>query len=161
MYACLVSYILYSVAVSVSFNQSTYIANENDGSVQAVLFISKSVESNITIEVITNDSTATGKHIEPINNVLHISNDITGGGVDYNSGPYNVTFPAGETSVSFSITINNDTVLEDNETFNLNIAENSLPENVTLGVIYLAKVIILSDGEYAVNHLFKTANAGQ
>ena len=161
MNACLVSYILYFVVVSVSFNQSTYIANENDGSVQAVLFLSKSVASDITIEVRTNDNTATGEHIEPISNVLHISNDITGGGVDYNSGPYNVTFPAGEFSVSFSITINNDTVLEDNETFNLIITESSLPGSIILGEIYLAKVIILSDGKYAVNHLFKTANAGQ
>ena len=62
-----------------------------------------------------------------------------------------MTFPAGESSVSFSITINNDTVLEDNETFNLNITESSLPGNIILGEIYLAKVIILSDGKYAVN----------
>ena len=55
-------------------------------------------------------------------------------------------FPAGESSVSFNITINNDTVLEDNETFNLNITESSLPGNIILGEIYLAKVIILSDG---------------
>ena len=74
------------------------------------------------------------------------SNNITGGGVDYNSGPYNVTFPVGVTSVIFNITINNDTVLEYNETFNLIIMENSLPKNITRGKIYLAKVIILNDG---------------
>ena len=57
-----------------------------------------------------------------------------------------MTFAAGETSVSFNITINNDAVLEYNETFNLIIIEDSLPKNVTRGKTYLAKVIILNDG---------------
>ena len=77
---------------------------------------------------------------------LIISNYITGGGVDYNSGPYNVTFTAGVSSVSFNVTINNDSVLEYNETFNLTIINGSLPENYTLGEIYLAKVTILNGG---------------
>ena len=41
--------------------------------------------------------------------------------MDYNSGPYNVTFPAGSTNASFDIVINNDIVSEDNETFNISI----------------------------------------
>ena len=56
-----------------------------------------------------------------------------------------MTFPAGVSSVSFNITINNDTLLENNETFNLIIGD-SLPENMTLGEIYLTKVTILNDG---------------
>ena len=50
----------------------------------------------------------------------------TGGGDDYHSGPYNVTFPAGVTSVSFNVMINNDNILEGNETFVLVIANSSL-----------------------------------
>ena len=46
--------------------------------------------------------------------------------MDYNSGPYNVTFPAGVTSVSFDVTIINDNVLGDNETFLLTIVNLSL-----------------------------------
>ena len=52
---------LYSLVVSVSFNQSTYIANENDGSVQAVLVLNNSVVTDITIQVRTNNNTATGE----------------------------------------------------------------------------------------------------
>ena len=78
---------------------------------------------------------------------LIISNDnFTGGGVDYNSGPYNVIFPAGVTSVSFNITINNDNVLEYNETFNLTIINGSLPKNFIVGEIYITEVTILTDG---------------
>ena len=84
--------------------------------------------------------------------MICISN-ITGGGVDYNSGPYNVTFPARANIAAFNIIINNDDVLEYNETFNLTIIESSLPGNIILGKIYLAKVTILNDGssgKYAI-----------
>ena len=132
--------------MTVSFNQSTYIVNENERLVQALLVLNKSIASNVTVEVITNDNTTIGEHIEPINNVLHISNDITGG-VDYSSGPYNVTFPAGVTSVLLNITINNDTVLEYNETFNLIITEESLPKYVILGEINITEVTIMNGGD--------------
>ena len=65
-----------------------------------------------------------------------------------------MTFPAGEINVSFNITINNDTVLEYNETFNLIIIKDSRPENIILGKIDITEVTIVNDGgsgEYAVN----------
>ena len=43
------------------------------------------------------------------------------GGVDYNSGPYNITFSAGMTSSSLAIMINDDSVFEDNKNFSLTI----------------------------------------
>ena len=46
---------------------------------------------------------------------------IIGGGVDYNSGPYNVTFPPGSTTVSFDIVINDDGIFENYEVFNISI----------------------------------------
>ena len=50
------------------------------------------------------------------------------GGVDYDSGPYNVTIPAGMREASFDISINNDIiVLEGNENFSLVIISSSLP----------------------------------
>ena len=76
----------------------------------------------------------------------YIYYNITGRGFDYNSGPYNVTFPAGVTTVSFNITIINDDVSEDHETFNLIIAEDSLPKSVTLGNPYLTAVRIINVG---------------
>ena len=44
-----------------------------------------------------------------------------GGGIDYNSGPYNVTFPAGSTIATFSTQIIDDGVLENDETFSFTI----------------------------------------
>ena len=55
-----------------------------------------------------------------------INNNYLGGGIDYNSELYNVTFPAGVTSVSFDVMINDDNILEGNETFILTIANSSL-----------------------------------
>ena len=56
-----------------------------------------------------------------------------GGGVDYSSGPYTVQFDVGVTNVPLAVLINNDVILEDNETFIVNINEFSLPTSVTVG----------------------------
>jgi len=53
--------------------------------------------------------------------------------VDYNSGPYPVTFPVGVTSVTFGIPITDDNILEGNENFTLTIDQSSLPTNVNRG----------------------------
>ena len=84
----------------------------------------------------------------------HYAYLLTGGGVDYISVLYNVTFPAGVTSVSFNVTIINDSMLETIETFNLTIVGDSLPTNVTLGIIDQTTVTIVNDGgsrKYAIN----------
>ena len=41
--------------------------------------------------------------------------------MDYDSGPYNVTFPAGATNSTFNITIHDDDIPESSETFMLAI----------------------------------------
>ena len=61
-----------TVAVSVSFNQSTYMINENDGLVQPVLVLNNSVATDITLQVVTNDITATGECINIIINNMFI-----------------------------------------------------------------------------------------
>ena len=61
---------IFSVATSISFNQSTYIVNENDRLVQVVLVLNKTVASNITVRVRTDDNTATGKHAKSIHKTL-------------------------------------------------------------------------------------------
>ena len=61
---------------------------------------------------------------------VNSSNNVTGGGVDYDSGSYIVRFPAGVTSVPFGVPINNDNILESNEQFQLHIVPNSLPDRV-------------------------------
>ena len=52
--------------------------------------------------------------------------------MDYNSGPYTVQFNVGVTNSSFNVMINNDNVLENDETFNLNINTSSLPSGVAI-----------------------------
>ena len=58
---------------------------------------------------------------------------IAGGGVDYTSGPYIVTFPPGVTITSFDVPINDDNILEIDENFILTINSSSLPDNVING----------------------------
>ena len=53
--------------------------------------------------------------------------------MDYDSGPYIVTFPAGVTSAQFKVPINNDDIFEEEERFELNIDSSSLPSGVTVG----------------------------
>ena len=52
--------------------------------------------------------------------------------MDYGSGPYTVTFPAGVTSVPFNVSINDDMIFEGNENFTLTINSSSLPTGGTV-----------------------------
>ena len=65
--------------------------------------------------------------------------------MDYSSGPYNITFSIGQTHASFHITIHNDSILENNETFTLNINVSSLPSNVMVGDPGETTVTIVDD----------------
>ena len=76
---------------------------------------------------------------------VNSSNNVTGGGVDYDSGIYNVVFPAGETSVPFDVPINDDDIYEGNEDFDLTIIRNTLPAGVTRGNPDSATVTIRDD----------------
>ena len=51
------------IAITVSFSQSTYSVNEGDGVVQPVLVLSNPSSADITVQVRSNDNTATGKAI--------------------------------------------------------------------------------------------------
>ena len=62
-------------------------------------------------------------------------------GVDYNSGPYNVTFPIGSTNASFDIAIIDDGVLEDDEMFNISIT--SITNGHIVGTPAVATVTII------------------
>jgi len=55
------------------------------------------------------------------------------GGVDYTAGPYYVTFPAGDTSLSFDVPITDDNLFESDESLQLSIVRRSLPNGVTRG----------------------------
>ena len=68
------------------------------------------------------------------------------GGSDYNAVyNYDVTIPAGETTVSFNYQIYDDNVIEGYETFYLYI-QSSLPhDNIHLGNVNRTKVTIVDD----------------
>ena len=74
-----------------------------------------------------------------------LTSDITGGGIDYNSGPYAVKFSAGQTSVPFDIFIIDDDILEGNEIFNLTIKDTLLPNRVIVASPHKATVTIVDN----------------
>jgi len=65
--------------------------------------------------------------------------------MDYYSGPYPVTFPAGVTSVTFDIPMWDDNILEGNENFMLTIDQSSLPTGVSPGDPDETAVTIVDD----------------
>ncbi|XP_065913825.1 sodium/calcium exchanger 2-like [Dysidea avara] len=94
---------------NVRFRKTIYRIGEGSGEVSIELTLSSSLSTDITVQIKSNDITATG------------------GGVDYDSGTYNVTFSAGSTVATFTIPITNDNTTEQDETFKLTILEDSLP----------------------------------
>ena len=74
---------------------------------------------------------------------------LIGANEDYSSGPYHIFFPAGMTEAVFNISMNDDDILEEIETFNIIINPSSLPNNVKIGAVDEAVVTILdNDGEF-------------
>ena len=65
--------------------------------------------------------------------------------MDYDSGPFPVTIPAGQTTATFDVPINDDNILEGNENFTLTINEPSLPTGVTRGDRGQAAVTIMDN----------------
>ena len=76
---------------------------------------------------------------------VNSSNNVTGGGVDYDSGPYSVTFTAGDTTASVNVSINDDNILENVEDFMVTIMTGPLPVGVTRGNPGSATVNILDN----------------
>ena len=76
---------------------------------------------------------------------INKSNTIIDGGVDYDSGIYTVTIPAGQTSVPFDVPINDDDIFEGNEDFDLTIIRTTLPDGVTRGNPGNASVTIVDN----------------
>ena len=89
--------------------------------------------------------------------VIIIINIIVKNIADYISGPYNVTFPAGVTRVSFNIVLNDDGITEGREAFNLTISE-MLHPNVTFGSIHQAVVSIVDDASKLLLYNKNTCN---
>jgi len=52
----------HSTVITVTFDQSTYIVNEDDGPAQPVLVFSNPSSANITVQVISSDRAAIGEY---------------------------------------------------------------------------------------------------
>ena len=71
-----------------------------------------------------------------------------GEGIDYGSGPYTVTFVAGQTSAAFNVPITDDNYYEGNENFVVTINSSSLLSRVTPDNPHQTTVTIVdNDGE--------------
>ena len=64
---------------------------------------------------------------------------------DFEPGPFNITIPAGEISVPFNISINDDSIFEGNESFKLIIHSQSLPHRLSLEPDCIALITIVDD----------------
>ena len=68
-------------------------------------------------------------------------------GADYKSGPYSVTFTAGQTIAVLNISITSDSILENDENFILTINSSSLPNGVSIELGQTTVTILDKDGE--------------
>jgi len=132
-------------ATSVSFSQSTYSVNEDDELIKPVLVLSSPSMTDITVVIECSDGTATGMLFLILQIILYSNIYLLIGSEDYDVGPYNVTFPAGDTKVSFNVTIIDDEILESNEIFQLSINSEKLPVNVIVNNLSNITVTILDD----------------
>ena len=128
---------LLSIAV-VSFETNggsgvTIVVWESAGSLLVVLVLSKAVDEQVSVFVIATNITARGLFVNLVCTLTANSCSFVAGEDFGPSQNYTVTFPAGSTKQSVDIPIINDTVLEPDETFSLEI---SVPEaTVRAGVI--------------------------
>ena len=65
--------------------------------------------------------------------------------MDYTSGPYTVTFPAGQATATFNVPITDDMILETDKNFMLTINLSSLPTSFTHGDPNQATVTIVDN----------------
>ena len=81
--------------------------------------------------------------------------DLTGGGIDYDSGPYTITVPARQIYVSFNVSIIDDNTLELNETFTLTIDPSSLVSHLNVSNPDHSTVIIVdNDGKSTIQYVY-------
>ena len=138
---------------TVGFYQSTYSVDEGAGSLWPLIVFSGLSLTDITVRILTVSGSAGGKFVRTY---VHMDNKkylmlicfthhVIGGGLDYVSGPYSVTIPAGKNNGSFRISITNDNIRENNETFYLVIDSSSLPDGVIVGTPSQAIITIVDE----------------
>ena len=138
---------IYYVDITVKFTRSRYNFSENNepqklcqyvadiSTPLPVLVLSNPASFVIIVRVMSSNITAIGEYSSGLLLRLHIHN-FTGGGVDYGfaeSAKQRVRFDPGVTHAPVNISINNDNILETNETFKLNIFDINVRRFVHFG----------------------------
>ena len=108
---------------AVRFSNSSYNVNENQGTAAITVTLSTASGQSVSVDYATSDGSATA-------------------GADYVVVSDTLTFAPGETSKSFTVTIINDPLDEDNETVNLTLSN---PVNATPGAPDAATLTIVDD----------------
>ena len=111
------------VAPTVRFSSATYTAGEAAGTATITVTRAGDTAGASTVAYATQNGTATA-------------------GSDYNTATGTLAFAAGETSKTFSITLLNDTLVENNETVSLSLTS---PSGATLGTPATAVLTITSE----------------
>ena len=110
---------------AVSFSSSTYATGEGQAA-RPVLVLSKALTADLAVSVVETAGTATSN------------------GVDYTTGPYRVTIPAGQTQQAFDIPTVKDTRDDEGaETFTITVSSVGLPSGVIRGSPRTATVTIV------------------
>ena len=140
--------IYYITVISVSFNQSSYIVNEELETIQLTLLLSNPSSTNIIVPIRTSENTAKSKttNTYKFTTLLYELYNLIGG-EDYFAGKYFAIFLAGMTVASVDISIIDDNIFEDIENFNVTIMGNIMPNGVSRGTIRSATITILDIGK--------------
>ena len=123
-----------------TFDKATYTVNEDTGTVKPLLILSNPSSFIETVQVITTDITTNGKVILMDRRVGNVVFHTTGNS-DYSPGPYFVFFPVQTTNSSLVIALNDDSLSEPNEEFNISIT--SFANDFVVGTPRVATVTII------------------
>lgn len=141
---------IFYIVTTLRFNESAYSVDESSGVFQVVLVLSNSLLSDLIVEVDIINATDFGKcsYYSTSMNNCHMYGR-TGKGRD-------VLFPAGIAIAILIFSINDDTILEEDDIFILSINKSSLPSQVIVGDPDEAIVTIADDdGNYINNTKLK------
>src|ERR1043166_1870383 len=111
------------VPTTTAFLSSAESTGEGSGAKQLFVYLSGSSSQTITVDYATADGTAVA-------------------GSDYTSTSGTLTFAPGETSKSFTVSVTDDSLDEDDETFTANLSN---PTNATLGSPSTETITILDN----------------
>ncbi len=117
-----------SSSTTVDFSSATYNGTEKEGSLTITVELSAASASSVTVDYASSDGTATA-------------------GTDYTAVSGTLTFSAGTTSQTFTVTPNNDSLDEGSETVTLTLSNAS---NATLGSTNTPAVLTIWDAEFPI-----------